>query len=57
MMLILKKCAQRKLKRKKRIEGKTEDIAKFTFGTTMDEISNQLNQLTTLGNAKPGQNN
>lgn len=37
----------------KRLEGKIDDISRMTFGTTADEISNQLNQLTTLGSTKP----
>lgn len=37
----------------KRLEGKIDDISQMTFGTTADEISNQLNQLTTLGSSKP----
>lgn len=44
---------QRKLEEKQKVEGKVDDIAQVTFGTTTEEISNQLSQLVTLGNSKP----
>jgi len=44
---------QRKQEEKQRIEGKIEDIAQLVFGSTPEEISNQLSQLVTIGNSKP----
>lgn len=44
---------QKDIEEKQKIEGKVEDIAAIQFGTTVDDISNQLSQLVTIGNAKP----
>jgi len=36
-----------------KVENQINDITTMTFGTTADEISNQLNQLVSIANAKP----
>lgn len=43
----------REREEKQQIEGKVDYIAHITFGTTVEEISNQLSHLVTIGNAKP----
>ena len=45
-----------KREEKLRLEGKVDDIAKMTFGSTTEEISNQLSHLVTIGNSKPDKN-
>jgi len=41
---------------KLRLERKVEDIAIITFGSTTEEISNQLSHLVTVGSSKPDKN-
>ena len=45
-----------KREEKLRLEGKVDSIAQMTFGSTTEEISNQLSHLVTVGNSKPDKN-
>lgn len=36
-----------------KLENQITDVTTMTFGTTADEISNQLNQLVSMASAKP----
>lgn len=38
---------------KARLDGKIDSVIAMTFGSNIDDISNQLNQLVSLGSTKP----
>jgi hypothetical protein len=52
----IEKEKENKKEEKQRLEGKVNEIASIVFGATTEDISNQLSQLVTIGNAKPDKN-